>query len=122
MTRPTDNQTGQVVAEKEGWDEVPHLDLNFGTQPFFYIGEETEENCIARWCRTNCLDPRDDTDTALELLHWIVTGHVGIGLIECDAGWCVGLFEETVILPISGQALRYAIVNLAIKVMEIKDD
>lgn len=110
--RPTDTDTARVVAKWKGADKAECFDCD-GTLHF------------VRWwidgvVRNTIDDPRDDTDAALELLHWVIReqGLSGVGVY---AGWHVeisgGDFHHACYLPISGEPFRHAVVALAIKVL-----
>lgn len=131
--RPSDELTGMVVAEKEGWDKAffeqndyPDDDA-FVPDPEWYM-DEKYKGCDY----PGIPDPRDDTDEALRLLGWVrealeeTHGDKYGCMFGCN-GWFIYLkkpFPEnwSVHIPLSGEAMRYAVVNLAIKVMGLSDE
>ncbi len=112
--RPTDEETARVVAWKYK-DEKAYKD--FRVEYF----EEVRKTVSAVFCDRTIdeksilfsEDPRDDTDTAIELFWYLMR------MYSCNTlpggGW---LINNDVFIPISGQPFRYAVVNFAIKIME----
>lgn len=116
MNRPTDEMTGRVMAF-----------AYFST----YDPEVSYADIFDESSSRYTTDPRDDTDAALELLHWLINNaSCFTGLSARPNHWRLegpwGLKGEAdmvghIELPISGQPFRYEIVALAIKVMEMKE-
>ena len=112
-TRPTDEATRDMIAEWKGKMLFKGMDGKWGHEP--------KDGRLP--------DPRDDTDAALELLHWVV-GTTDCGYYWSSSGWNAHL-EDTEdplgnpvegdrhIIPISGQPFRYAVVALAIRVIGV---
>lgn len=119
--RPTDEHTEQVVAE---WykSECPPDNTDTDFYNNFWIDNGTVFASTRDHPETKdgyCLDPRDDTDAALELWNYIEWNYGKRIDVHQDGGWRTSLCED--MLPISGQPFRYAIVNLAIKVMVVSN-
>lgn len=105
--RPTDEATAKVVSE---WKDTPPL--------------QYEDNGFSGWffamtapkAQVQYLDPRDDTDAALELLHWLLLNEMeGLSYPQLGGGYYIG--TDHYIPATSGPDFRYAVVNLAVRVM-----
>lgn len=103
MSRPSDEMMVEVgVAWK---DAKPLQDIEY----------------FRPWWEANCgLDPRDDTDAALELLHWSIH-RKGLCSFRSKVGWSLvdltpfSVISQTII-PLSGEPFRYAVCNLAVEI------
>jgi len=113
-TRPNDSATAKMISKKEGWQEVYCLGKGSGFSPY---PEHVRGGRVP--------DPRDCTDAALELLRWAGTNYIqGFSINgQMDGRWFLDACDEDYqrFLPCSGQPFRYAVVSLAIEVMEIKE-
>lgn len=125
MNRPTDTFTGKVLAEL------------FGKANARCEGDTHREGTLYFWTDDTpggygpavlCKDPRDYHETAMELLHWLIEYH-GLSIttvrnyMSSESFWALSKGKHRYsLIPISGHAFRYAVVELAAQVMEIKDD
>lgn len=114
MKRPTDEATAKVVAKWKGW--MPN-DIDMDNDGCFGV---EYGNDSTSWCP----DPRDDPDEAMKLLHYIMDRYGNRDTMRClRDGWEYTDANDVVrFIPISGDPLRFAVVHLAIKVLETKDD
>ena len=124
--RPTDEDTARVVAWQHGKTTKRMMALN---RNGWYHHPRKDSDKITHLSK----DPRDDTDAANDLLHSILSKYNANGplyLMGTKAGaggrdgWCT-VSEESdgshmlhTIQGISGQPFRYAVVNLALEIME----
>ena len=123
--RPTDEETARVAAWQYK-DEKAYKD--FRVEYF----EEVRQIISAVFCdritgEKDILfseDPRDDTDTAMEMLHHAMKQmktKVAIDIHKGGESWVVFDWDndsDIKELPISGAPFRYAVVNLALEIME----
>ena len=100
--RPTDKDTAEVVAWWNG-----HDCLRFNEGVF-------DDPCHMERVY---LDPRDDTDAALELLHWVVNQSNRWGFWWDGKGWVFDSKETgNIRVSIAGEPFRNAVVRLAVEV------
>lgn len=136
-TRPSDEVTGKVVAKWIGWknffllneedSEGLFWDVACGLGPFRFPVFHSYERDSARDLTGYVFDPRDCHETAMELLRVVINKfdqHYALIPAGGDEGWMI--FDTNkgddfwLINDTSGQAFRYAVVNLAAKVMGIE--
>lgn len=115
MKRPDDNVLKKVLARWKKWPGVKESGKDCP-----YSCRSKDCGCPMKYTRSDACDPsvkivsevndpRDDTDAALDLLHWFSTDpDINREDIYCN-------MEKD--LPISGPAFRYAIVNLVYEVL-----
>lgn len=125
--RPSDETTGKVVAKKAGWDK--YNTTTAGRLHPLMVFHNGDMNAA----QIPQVDPRDDTDAALELLGWIVSSQGFEIDQDWDSdetrqdGWVVyrekpydmGYVHYTW-LPFSGEPFRHAVVELAAKVLGVE--
>lgn len=123
--RPSDEVTAKVVAEWMGWEKAY----------WFYSARYEVDgwSCHPDPCPYDdeswCFDPRDDTNSALRLLHWWadrmedIWGH-GVYIEREEDHWIIrehaGIYPMRT-LPISGEPFCFAVVTLAAGVMGVGD-
>ena len=130
IQRPSDEVTGRVVAEWKGWSSTEHYvpdTYDDFQRCIFHNGEIDECYEYTKYIQ----DPRDDTDTALELLQWfvdrLVKGGEHLSLRVSLTGvwflWVEYNHDPTrdgyamTTLPTSGEQFRYAVVELVAEIL-----
>lgn len=112
-TMPDDQAMVSVMAEVYG----------DGKPPLIYEGEGQSGRFV--WfspgrVSTSRVDPRHDTDAAMELLGWLIEKYsYDLMLSVTDEGWKFYTSPELpgVQIPISGPAFRAAVCNLAVELI-----
>lgn len=122
--RPTNEMTAKVVAKWKGWGYEPRIEHG---SPLLNEGLRRWQAPLADRTGNDAdlvLDPRDDTDAALELFHWVIEKFSYDDELERqDDGWIFWPDPEGdgVKVPISGQPFRHAVVGLAARVLGVDE-
>jgi hypothetical protein len=116
---PSDEVMAKVVAKWRGVD-VPFVvtisTVGKGIKALVPMGREVVE----------IVDPRFDTDAALELL-WFLDGISAFEILadirNKQTGWCIRNWDDMpMFIPISGQPFRTAVCWLVVDVMGVEHD
>ena len=103
----TTEQLTPVIAKWKGWPRCDYsapFDDEYPSEGLFALGLDIQR------------DPRDDTDAALELLHWVLTRGPNAGSLNSNrkGGWQAKYAEH---MPVTGQPFRDEVCKLAVEVM-----
>ena len=112
-TRLSDESMAKVIERQMGWDDIR-----------FWQGEVLAyESAEKHADSVSCEDPRTDTATALRLLSWLFV-HEYLQEVRPERdGWNVWINprdDKDYLLPISGEPFRYAVCNLAARVLGVE--